>query len=551
MTLGVTSDTSAPVRASAVPSDPVAAREFLQSRVSIYLGVALAIWGIAFLIDRVMTLVNLGDPFAENARWYVGAHLCAIGILALFYIATRRWRCPVPVLRAMDVVATLMQALFSTLLFTDLPLASRPEMLALLASTLFLMLRAGLVPSTTLVGFGMAVLAVSPANVLTYWLYTTHPMIPGLGMNLARALFYSIEWSAMVVVATTSIHRVIYGLQERVQELGQYTLLHKIGEGGMGVVYRARHALLRRATAVKVLPSSRTSPTGIARFEREVQLTAELAHPNIVSVYDFGRTPDGSFYYAMEFLDGVDLQRLVEDDGPMPPERVVHLLKQAADALAEAHDVGLIHRDVKPANLLVSNPARRPDHLTVLDFGLAKDVSDGDAQLSGMQEITGTPLYMSPESIMDPKEVDGRTDVYALGAVGYWLLTGTAPFAGRTIVEICAAHIHKEPDPPSLRVSHAIPADLERLIMQCLAKQKHERPDGARASCSRVCAQFTSPHGAWNKPSYFGNCERNARRSNDASRSNTRTRLRSRVGLRAKPAAIAKLPESRLSLFAT
>jgi serine/threonine protein kinase len=272
---------------------------------------------------------------------------------------------------------------------------------------------------------------------------------------------------------------VIYGLQERVQELGQYTLLHKIGEGGMGVVYRAQHALLRRPTAVKVLPVERTSPNGVARFEREVQLTADLAHPNIVAVYDFGRTQDGSFYYAMELLDGVDLQHLVDEDGPMPPTRIVHLLLQAADALAEAHDIGLIHRDIKPANLLVSNKSRRPDHLTVLDFGLAKDISERDAKLSGTQDITGTPLYMSPESITDPKLVDGRSDVYALGAVAYFLLTGTAPFGGRTIVEICAGHLHKEPEPPSIRLGREVPLELEQIVMQCLVKQTRERPDAA------------------------------------------------------------------------
>jgi hypothetical protein len=440
-----------------------------------YIGVALAIWAAALLSDRIISAITSGGPFAAHNAWYNYAHYAAIGVLASCYLVTRRVRCSAPWLRAMEVSVTLLQAVLGAILFGQLPIATRPEMLSLFGATLFLLLRAGLVPGTTFVGFVVGVLSVLPSNLLTYWLYSTQPAIPN-GTNLTTGMLYVGEWSAMAIVATTSIHRVIYGLQERVQELGQYTLLYKIGEGGMGVVYRARHALLRRPTAVKVLPAERTSPTGVARFEREVQLTAELAHPNIVAVYDFGRTPDGSFYYAMELLDGVDLQRLVEEDGPMPPARVVHLLLQAADALAEAHAIGLIHRDIKPANLLVSNRSRRPDHLTVLDFGLAKDVSDQDPKLSSTEDITGTPLYMPPESILDPKQVDARSDIYALGAVAYWLLTGTSPFTGRTIVEICAAHIHQPPEPPSRRLGRELPADLESVVMRCLAKEQQARP---------------------------------------------------------------------------
>lgn len=467
-----------------VPSDPVAAREFLQTRVRLYIGVALAIWGVAFFSDRLITLVSRPADFTGHNHWYTQAHFAAIAVLGVFYLLTRV-RLSGFSLRAIEVCASLLQAVLGSILMAQLPIATRPEMLALFAATLFLVLRAGMVPGRTLGNITVGVLSVTPSIVLTYWMYSTQPPVPN-GTTLTTGLLYTTEWGIMVVVVTTAIHRVIYGLQERVQELGQYTLLYKIGEGGMGVVYRARHALLRRPTAVKVLPAERTSPTGVARFEREVQLTAELAHPNIVAVYDFGRTPDGSFYYAMELLDGVDVQRLVEEDGPLPPARVVHLLLQAADALAEAHQVGLIHRDVKPANLLVGNKSRRPDHLTVLDFGLAKDVSDVDAKLSGTQDITGTPLYMSPEAIMDPKQVDGRSDIYALGAVAYWMLTGAPPFTGRTIVEICAAHLHKAPEAPSTRLGSALPTDLEELVLQCLAKERSERPDGALGLLERL-----------------------------------------------------------------
>jgi eukaryotic-like serine/threonine-protein kinase len=257
----------------------------------------------------------------------------------------------------------------------------------------------------------------------------------------------------------------------------------------MGTVYRARHALLRRPTAVKVLRADNAGPATIARFEREVQLTSEIAHPNIVSVYDFGRSPDGSFYYAMEYLEGVDLQRLVENDGPQPAARVAHILEQAAEALAEAHSVSLIHRDIKPANIVLCKHARRPDHVKVVDFGLVKQVGNADAALSAVNVITGTPLYMPPEALTSPDEVDARGDLYSLGAVGYFLLTGEAVFVGKTVLEVCAQTLHERVIPPSERVGLSFPPALEALVMACLSKSKTDRPGNAEAfiAALRAC----------------------------------------------------------------
>ena len=485
---GVKPETTSPVRRSSVPSDPVAARAFLQSRLATFLGVALSIWTLAFLSQRTIEALQPTAAEPETTAFSTYLHLVTLLILVGSVVATRKGTCSLAALRTMEVFATFLQGLLSTFLLADLPLATRPEMLALFAATLFLMLRAGIVPGTPLGAFLVGLLSMLPANAFAWWLYSTHPMVPGSGMTATSGIFYVAEWTAMALVATTAIQRVIYGLQERVQELGQYTLLHKIGQGGMGVVYQARHALLRRPTAIKLLPPDRTTPSGLARFEREVQLTAELAHPNIVAVYDFGRTPDGSFYYAMEFLDGVDLQRLVEESGPISAARAVHLLAQAVDALADAHQVGLIHRDIKPANLLVSSKPRRPDHVTVLDFGLAKDFSQHDPALSSSEAITGTPLYMAPESIVDPQQADARSDVYALGAVAYWLVTGSTPFIGKTIVEICAAHLHTPPEPPSRRLGRDLPTEFEALVLQCLAKDKANRPPSAAVLLDRLRA---------------------------------------------------------------
>ena len=182
------------------------------------------------------------------------------------------------------------------------------------------------------------------------------------------------------------------------RRLGPYTLVEKIGEGGMGAVYRASHALLRRPTAIKILPPQRAGEMDLARFEREVQMTSQLTSPHTVSVYDYGRTPDGLFYYAMEFLDGIDLEELVRRDGPMPPGRVVHVLRQVCEALGEAHRAGLIHRDVKPANILLCERGGRFDVAKVVDFGLVKSVSGSDPGVTLENTVPGTPHYMAPES---------------------------------------------------------------------------------------------------------------------------------------------------------
>jgi serine/threonine protein kinase len=284
------------------------------------------------------------------------------------------------------------------------------------------------------------------------------------------------------VIATLASF-VIYGLREEIRQahrLGQYTLEEKLGEGGMGTVYRASHAMLRRPTAVKLLPPDKAGEVALQRFEREVQLTASLSHPNTISVFDYGRTPDGIFYYAMEYLDGTNLHDLVKEDGPQPPGRVVHILGQVASALVEAHGVGLIHRDVKPENVILCERGGVPDVAKVVDFGLVKDLEPGaDTRLTQANVVQGTPLYLSPEAISDPDAVDARSDLYSLGAVGYYLLTGTPVFSGRTLVEVCSHHLHTPPDPPSARVDTPIPADLEELILACLEKDPARRPFAA------------------------------------------------------------------------
>ena len=276
-------------------------------------------------------------------------------------------------------------------------------------------------------------------------------------------------------------------------KLGQYTLEEKIGEGGMGQVYRARHALLRRPTAIKVLARD-VSERELCRFEAEVQLTAALNHPNTISVYDYGRAPDGTPYYAMELLDGVTLQELVDRDGPQSPARVIHVLLQMCAALGDAHRTGFIHRDVKPDNVFLCRQGALTDVVKVLDFGLVKRIGSKEPGVTNADTLVGTPLYMSPESISAPESVDARSDLYAVGAVGYFLLTGTPVFQGKGVIEVCGHHLHTTPERPSRRSGRSIPADLERVLMDCLEKDPARRPRSAEELVRRLraCADADS-----------------------------------------------------------
>jgi serine/threonine-protein kinase len=246
--------------------------------------------------------------------------------------------------------------------------------------------------------------------------------------------------------------------------------------------------MLRRPTAIKLLPPGKAGERDLRRFEREAQLTARLTNPHTVSVYDFGRTPEGAFYYVMEFLDGIDLERLVRDSGPMPPGRAVHVLRQVCEALAEAHGIGLIHRDIKPANILLSESGGLSDVAKVLDFGLVKDVSGSDASRLTQDDVfAGTLHYLAPETIHADGQPDPRSDLYAVGAVAYYLLAGHLVFDG-TPVQVIQSHLQKKPESPSSRLGRPLPVKLETLVLECLEKDPNERPESARALMERLDA---------------------------------------------------------------
>jgi serine/threonine-protein kinase len=416
--------------------------------------------------------------------------------------------------RASTVRAIELSTLFvGTAAFSSmalaLPLLAQPESIVRLALTYVLLAYAAYVPGNARRTLLVAAIMTVPLMTCIFLAYrkwdpalydppaATWPKGPVGQMAYGVTLYSFCGW-AMAVGLSVGISSVIYGLRRQVRDvrrLGQYTLEKKLGEGGMGVVYRASHALLRRPTAVKLLLPDRVGREAVARFEREVRRTAMLSHPNTVTVFDYGRTAEGIFYYAMELLDGASLAEVVEHDGPQPEERVIHVLEQAAAALSEAHDAGLIHRDIKPANILVVDRAGIPDLVKVLDFGLVKDVGPSDplgrtleASLTVANAITGTPLYLAPEAITSPEKVDARSDIYALGAVAYWLLAGAHVFGGNTVVEVCSHHLHSIPPPPSGRRGGPLSKDLEDLVLACLAKRPEDRPPSARALRDRLRA---------------------------------------------------------------
>jgi ligand-binding sensor domain-containing protein/serine/threonine protein kinase len=278
----------------------------------------------------------------------------------------------------------------------------------------------------------------------------------------------------------------------RLARLGQYELLERIGGGGMGEVYRARHALMRRPTVVKLLPVERAGAAAVARFEREVQLTARLTHPNTITVFDYGHTPEGVFYYAMEYLEGADLDRLLQVSGPMPPARVLHVMRGVASALSEAHSIGLIHRDIKPANVFLCRRGNDPDFVKVLDFGLVKDMAEplnvpgagSDVTLPGV--VMGTPAFMAPEALRSSTLADARSDLYALGAIAYTCLTGAHVFESESLYSLVVAHVTEAPVPPSVRLGAPVPPSLERLVLDCLAHDPAHRPASAEELLARL-----------------------------------------------------------------
>jgi eukaryotic-like serine/threonine-protein kinase len=469
------------------------ARAFLAERVALYARQVGTFFALLYLVGVIVVAAIVPDQLlAIHLHPAKLAHLSMVPLaFGVWWAARRPWRSPLALI-AGDALLPFLVNLGGALAAPYAPAGFAFSFLPMLVSALALLFRAAIVPSPAGRTIWVGVVANIPTLYAQYTL-ASHEVLPAF-VTPHLILLGTSAWAFVIVGGTARVSREIYGLRTQVQKaqrLGQYTIERLVGEGGMGAVYVARHARLRRPTALKLLMPDRTGPESIARFEREVQLTSQLTHPNTVAVYDYGKSADGIFYYVMEYIDGLSLGELVEKHGRQPPGRVIHILTQAADALIEAHAVGLIHRDVKPANILLCERAGSADVVKLLDFGLVKDSRpDADPALTQTNAITGTPLYLAPETITEPSAIDHRVDLYALGAVGYCLLTGAPPFQGRSTVEICGHHLHTVPVSPSERIGEALSPALDALLLRCLAKRREDRPRSARElrDALRQCA---------------------------------------------------------------
>ena len=481
---------------SSVPRDAEAARQLASRRVGYFAGVFLLL-SIGFYARNALAIAILERTWPPLGAPPFLLHLAAMAGHAAQWLACRKGRRSLAASRWIDALGLIgSMALYGGVVLAE---ASSFEHAVAVQSAgaevlLVALIMLGLVLTHAIIvpldQRRMTWLSLATCSVGLVTAYTV--ALVGLPSELIEQkpwlpinqLIFIAMWALLAVVASNIAARVIHGLQQRVRdanEIGQYLLEERIGEGGMGVVYLARHALLRRPTAIKLLPPQRAGEHAVRRFEQEVRLTSALTHPNTIAIFDFGRTPDGVFYYAMEYLDGITLEDLVCHAGPQPPARVAQILKQICGSLAEAHGRGLIHRDIKPANVMLCVRGGVPDQIKVLDFGLVKEyAAPASAGLSIEGALLGTPAYLAPEAIRDPSQVDGRSDLYAVGAVGYYLLAGEPVFVARSMVELCVQHLHTEPTALAERSGQPVPPAFDQLILRCLAKDPARRPSSAR-----------------------------------------------------------------------
>ncbi|HEY1308065.1 MAG TPA: serine/threonine-protein kinase [Vicinamibacterales bacterium] len=325
-------------------------------------------------------------------------------------------------------------------------------------------------------------------------------LFPPTGSPDFFMIFFAFVFPYLLVVIMAYVGaRVVYALGTevtRAQELGSYRLEDRLGEGGMGEVWRASHRLLARPAAIKLIRTT-LSGAGISedarrRFEREAQVIARLRSPHTVTLFDFGVSAEGSFYYVMELLEGLDAERLIKRFGPIPAERVVHVLKQMCHSLSEADSCGLVHRDIKPANVFLCRYGEDLDFVKILDFGIAKAIGDSSPNapptITMGNVIQGTPAFIAPEQIVGDADIDTRADIYSTGCVAYWLLTGELVFTADTAMKLLLAHAQTPPDPPSSRTELPIPPDLDALVLACLAKSREQRPKSPRDLLERLDA---------------------------------------------------------------
>ena len=434
--------------------------DFVRERLAL-VGETLFLVSLGFYFFLIGSLVLVGGaPFVPLVTGPVMlGHLAASSTMGLVWLLTSRARLSRRSLGTLDSSIVVACGFLSIMTWND----EGQILQVLLALMVTVMIRAILVPSRPRRTMLLTLLAFLPTVVVCIVRHHPTALLPGFTPEYQKQYMTlnTILWSVLGTTLATITSRVTYGLRKQVaeaNELGQYILEEKIGGGGMGEVWRARHRLLIRPAAIKLIrPQLSGDPNLLLRrFEREARATAALRSPHTVQLYDFGTTEDGRLYYVMELLDGLDLDTLVRQYGPVPPERVVHILRQVCSSLQDAHGNGLVHRDIKPANVVVSRAGTTFDFAKVLDFGLVKLETagqrdsgaagrSGEASDRGSLAVggtAGTPAFMAPEVVLGVADTDHRVDLYALGCVGYWLLTGKLVFEGRNAVEVMFHHAH-------------------------------------------------------------------------------------------------------------
>ncbi|HEV8124864.1 MAG TPA: serine/threonine-protein kinase [Gemmatimonadales bacterium] len=489
--------------------DTSSGSEFVQRRVALF---AKLIASISFGFFSINLLIGWVYHIpASPADWGTPAiaNLIGLGSITAIWLITRRGTLSISALGWIDAIAIVGCCTAWSFFFSP----EYPETMhsAVISVTMTLMARAIVIPSKAGRTFRLTILSVLLLVIRIWiWLDPFTPKADGLAaygpwitvINQTLVL-------AVLVTLTTVTSRILYDLRRSIREaneLGQYLLEEKLGAGGMGEVWRARHRLLLRPAAVKLirpelLALGHTDQEALLRrFEREALATAALRSPHTVQLYDFGQAEDGTLFYVMELLEGIDLEHLVSRFGPVPPERAIHILKQVCHALDEAHQNGLTHRDIKPANIFISGTGTELDFVKVLDFGLVRlNPATTSQQVLNTNEETvgGTPAYVAPEVVTGEAGYDHRVDLYAVGCVGYWLLSGRLVFEAGTAMGMLIDHARTQAPPLRSRTELVIPADLEHIIMDCLEKDPSRRPGSAAELARRLSECMAS--GQWTR----------------------------------------------------
>ena len=475
----------------------------LLNRVAIRFQVLTWLYAFTFFMaaffPALLTSANRAILFSRPVNWVPGSISITMAITVALVVRSGRLQPAAVTALALVFEAVSSYGIAAAEFLHPLTLGVGPSWIGLSWVSVWMLLFNVVVPTVPRYAVIAALASVTSVPIM---ILLSFSVFPPEAWPEPMMIFWAFVFPYLLVVIMAYVGaRVVYALGievTRARELGSYRLEHRLGQGGMGEVWKASHRLLARPAAIKLIRSSVPgNAAGISddmrrRFEREAQVIAQLRSPHTVTLFDFGIAEEGSFYYVMELLEGVDTDTLVKRFGPIPAERVVHILRQICHSLSEADSRGLVHRDIKPANIFLCRYGEDYDFVKVLDFGLAKVVHDNSADaetaITIQNVVQGTPAFIAPEQVLGSDDIDGRADIYSTGCVAYWLLTGELVFTADTTMKTLLAHAHEMPGPPSAKTTQVIPADVDRLVLSCLAKDRGHRPRSARDLLQRLDA---------------------------------------------------------------